>query len=345
MRALVTGGGGFLGRYIVEQLLARGDSVTVFSRGAYPELAGLGAVLIRGDVQDADALAAACRGMDAVFHVAAKAGLWGDWEAFYGVNVVGTENVIAACRANGVPRLINTSSPSVVFDGTSQEAVDESYPYPLHYESPYPHTKALAEQRVTQANDGNLLTVSLRPHLIWGPRDTHLLPGLLARAAKGQVPQVGDGANRVDLTYVEDAAAAHLLAADALVPGSPVAGAVYFISQDEPVALWPWIRQLLAELGLPPIRRRYPLGLARAAGAVLQQIHRTLRLSGEPRLTPFLASELAQSHYYDISRAKRDLGYRPKYTMAEAQAKTVAWLKAQGIQGAQTQPSPASPRN
>ncbi len=330
MRALVTGGGGFLGRYVVEQLLARGDEVTVFARGAYPDLGEMGAHPIRGDLRDAAAVAEACRGMDVVFHVAAKAGLWGPWEDFYAVNVVGTENVVAACRANDVPRLVYTSSPSVVFDGTSQEGVDESYPYPESYESFYPQTKAMGERRVLAANGPDLLTTSLRPHLIWGPRDPHLLPGLLARARAGQLVQVGDGTNRVDLTYVEDAAWAHLLAADALAPGSPAAGSTYFISQDAPVNLWSWVERLLEELGLPPVRRRIPLAAARAGGAALEAAYKLLPFRGEPRLTRFLASELAQSHYYDISRAKEELGYVPCYTMEGALHATVAYLKATG---------------
>lgn len=324
---LVTGGGGFLGRYIVEQLRDRGDRVTVFARGSYPALREIDATLVRGDLRDAAAVHDACRGMDIVYHVAAKAGLWGPWRAFYDVNVRGTEHVIAACRRHGVPKLVFTSSPSVIFDGTSQEGVDESVPYPDHYESVYPHTKALAEQRVLAANSPDLLTVSLRPHLIWGPRDTHLLPNLLSRARKGQIPQVGDGTNLVDLTYVEDVARAHLLAADALAPGSPVAGGVYFISQDEPVRLWPWINQLLTALDIPAIRRRISLPVARAIGAALEAAYRILPLPGEPRLTRFLASELAQSHYYDISRARRDLGYAPRFTMAAAQERTVAYLR------------------
>jgi len=332
MRALVTGGAGFLGRYLVEQLLVRGDEVTVFTRGVYPSLAKMGARLVRGDVQDAGAVAGACAGKDVVFHVAAKAGLWGPWEAFYGPNVAGTRNVIAACREHGVRKLVNTSSPSVIFDGTPQEGVNEAYPYPAHYESVYPHTKALAEQLVTQANDASLLTVSLRPHLIIGPRDNHLIPALLARAKTGLLPQVGDGTNKVDLTYVEDAARAHLLVADALEPGSPVAGPpgeghVYFISQDEPVVLWPWIRQLLREMDYPQPRFRVSLPVARAAGGLLEGLHRLLRLKGEPRLTRFVASELAQSHYYDISAAKRDFGYAPQLSMDEARAELVAWLK------------------
>ncbi len=328
MKTLVTGGGGFLGRYIVEQLLARGDEVTVFARGDYPDLAAQGARLVRGDLQNAAAIRTACYGMDVVFHIAALAGHWGPWEAYYGANVTGTENVIAACREQGVPKLVNCSSPSVVFDNTSQEGVDESYPYPQTYESPYPHTKALAEQRVTQANGPNLLTVSLRPHLIFGPRDRHLMPALLRAARGGLLPQVGAGTNRVDLTYVEDAARAHLLAADVLTPGSPVAGAVYFISQDEPVTLWPWIKDLLARLDYPTVRLRVSLRMARALGGASEALYRGLRLKGEPRLTRFLASEFAQSHWYDISRAKRELGYQPQFTMAEALEKTLAALSS-----------------
>jgi 2-alkyl-3-oxoalkanoate reductase len=331
MKTLVTGGGGFLGRYIGEQLLHRGDEVTIFARGHYPEIEALGARAIRGDIRDRRAIAEACRDVEVVFHVAARAGLWGPREAFYNVNVVGTENVIAACRDAGVPRLINTSSPSVIFDGTAQEGVDESVPYPETYESPYPKTKALAEQRVTEANGPDLLTVSLRPHLIFGPRDNHLIPSLLARAKNGQIPQVGDGTNRVDLTYVGDAAYAHLQADEALTGDPSIGGSAYFISQDEPVLLWPWIRDLLDKLDLPPIRQRIPLPVARAAGGVIATAHRLLPLKGEPRLTPFLASELAESHYYDISRAKHELGYAPRFSMAEAKAKTVAWFKAHPV--------------
>jgi 2-alkyl-3-oxoalkanoate reductase len=208
-----------------------------------------------------------------------------------------------------------------------RKGVDERVPYPEHYESPYPETKAIGEQHAIAANDGKLLTIALRPHLVFGPRDNHLLPGLIARARKGMVPQVGKGSNRVDLTYVEDAARAHLLAADALNAGTPAAGSIYFISQDEPVALWPWVRDFLAALDLPPIRLRVSLPVARALGGAAAALYKGLRLKQEPPLTPFLASELAQSHYYDISRAKHELGYQPAMTMAEATARTVAWLR------------------
>jgi nucleoside-diphosphate-sugar epimerase len=327
MRILVTGGGGFLGRYIVEQLLDRDDEVTVLARGSYPELEKRGAQVVRGDLQDEEAVIKACAGVEAVFHVAAKAGYWGTWESFYGPNVTGTQNIITACRRQDVPRLIYTSTPSVVASHQSRSGENESLPYPSHFENFYSQTKAMAEQLVVRANGSDLLTVSLRPHIVFGPRDTQILPRLVERARAGRLIQIGEGTNKIDVTYVEDAARAHLLAVEALKPGAAAAGSVYFISQDHPVTLWPWINDLLARLGVPPVRRKISLPVARAIGKVMEFVYRTLRLKGEPRLTRFLANELALDHYYDISRAKRDLGYQPQVSIAEAVDRTVAYFK------------------
>jgi nucleoside-diphosphate-sugar epimerase len=328
MRALVTGGGGFLGRYVVEQLLARGDRVTVFARGTYPELEEIGVCLVRGDLVDAAAVETACAGMDVVYHAASKTGYWGPWDAFCQANVVGTRNVIAACQANAVPKLVYTSTPSVVFDGEPHEGADESLPYPDRYENNYSRSKAIAERAVMGANEQDgLLTVSLRPHLIIGPRDRHILPRVIARIGTGRVPQIGDGRNILDLTYVEDAARAHLLAADALAPGSPAAGSVYFITQGEPVNAWSWIDQLMRALGRGTVRYQVPLWMARAACGLLEVAYRALPLPGEPPATRFLANELAMSHYYDISRARSELGYAPQFTMEEATQRTTAYFR------------------
>lgn len=331
MKALVTGGGGFLGRYIVEQLLARGDDVTVFARGEYPELAEIGAKTIRGDLQHQDDVTQACLDMDAVFHVAAKAGYWGSWESFYQPNIIGTKNVIEACQQQGVGKLIFTSTPSVVANNQSRAGENESLPYPTTFESYYPQTKAMAEQMVTAANNEKLLTVSLRPHIVYGPRDTHIIPRLVNRAKSGRLIQIGDGTNKIDVTYVEDAARAHLLAADALKPKSAVAGSIYFISQDQPVALWPWVNNILQRLGVPQVKRKIPLSIARTIGTGLEFVYRTFNLKGEPRLTRFLANELALSHYYDVSRAKQDFGYQPLVSMEESLERTVDYFKQIGI--------------
>jgi nucleoside-diphosphate-sugar epimerase len=312
MFALVTGASGFLGRYIVEQLLARGERVRALVRSDNAQSQAIGAELAQADVRDRQAMVAACAGIDVVFHVAGLSGIWGPWEAYYGVNVVGTENVLEGCRRNGVARLVYTSSPSVTFDGRDQCGIDESAPYARRWLCHYPHTKAIAEQRVLAANgvDG-LSACALRPHLIWGPRDRHLVPRLLDRARYGELRRVGSGKNLIDMVYVENAAAAHLQAADALAGGAALGGHAYFISQGEPVNCWQWIDRLLGLAGLPPLRRSLPTSVAWCAGAALETYHRWFCPDEEPRMTRFLAAQLGRSHYFNIRRAREDFGYAP----------------------------------
>ncbi|QDU30365.1 3 beta-hydroxysteroid dehydrogenase/Delta 5--_4-isomerase [Anatilimnocola aggregata] len=317
MHALVTGANGFLGGWIVEQLLARGDRVRALVRRDAPELAAQGADIARGDIRDLASLQAATKGIDAVFHVAAIAGIWGPKQTFWDVNVTGTANVLEACLQNQVPRLIYTGSPSVTFAGGDQQGVDESVPYPEKYLCHYPQTKAVAEELVLDANSPELMTCALRPHLIWGPRDQHLIPRLLERARSGKLRYVGDRTNLIDAVYVENAAAAHLQAADALQPGSPVGGKAYFITNDEPVNCWNWIDELLALAGLPPVKKGISTRGAYLAGTMLEGLWTLLRRTDEPRMTRFLALQLGTSHYFNIAAAKRDFGYEPKISMAE----------------------------
>ncbi|MBN2296682.1 MAG: NAD-dependent epimerase/dehydratase family protein [Pirellulales bacterium] len=318
MNTLVTGGGGFLGQYVVEQLLARGDFVRVLCRGSYPVLDALGVETVRADLADRDAVNESCRGIDVVYHVASVAGIWGPWQHFHTVNVLGTEHIVEGCRRHGVGKLVYTSSPSVTFEGGDQNGVDESAPYPNHWLCHYPHTKAIAEQHVLAANGSDgLLTCSLRPHLIWGPRDRHLIPRLLARARSGRLRRVGDGTNLIDMIYVENAAAAHLRAADALTHDSPVSGRAYFISQGEPVNCWHWIDEILALADLPPVQKSISCSAAWKVGAVMESIWRILRLQSEPPMTRFLAAQLGTSHYFDISRAQRDFGYKATVSTEE----------------------------
>jgi nucleoside-diphosphate-sugar epimerase len=317
VKALVTGGGGFLGQAIVRGLLARGDEVRSFSRKEHAGLRALGVAQVQGDLTDAAAVARAVAGCDVVFHAAAKPGIWGDYADYFATNVTGTENVITACRLHGVGQLVYTSSPSVVFDGRDMQGVDESVPYPAHYEAHYPKTKALAEQRVIAANDAALATVSLRPHLIWGPGDQHLLPRLVQRATAGQLRRIGTRPNPIDTIHVENAADAHLLAADRLAPGSPIAGKVYFISQDEPVPLWDMVNRLLAAAGAPQVEKSVPVWLAMWLAHAFEAAHRLTHNSKEPRLTRFVVRELSTAHWFDISAARRDLGYVPRISIAD----------------------------
>jgi nucleoside-diphosphate-sugar epimerase len=290
-------------------------------------------------VCDPVAVAAACRGVDCVFHVAAMPGISMRARMYDEVNRVGTENVLAACRTAGVPRLVYTSSPSVVFAGEDQCGVDESTPYGFQWLSRhrayYSLSKARAEEAVLAANSDELRTCALRPHLIWGPEDTHLIPRLIARAKSGRLRRVGDGTNLVDVTYVENAAEAHLLAADALA--RPVAaatsakrvasGKAFFISQGKAVNCWDWIDEILALVDLPPVERSMSLRTAWGVGAICEAAYRVAGAKSEPPMTRFLAAQLATSHWFDISAARRDLGYKPRVSMVEGMRRLGEWLR------------------
>jgi nucleoside-diphosphate-sugar epimerase len=335
MSTLVTGGTGFLGRRLAARLLAAGRPVVVLGRTPAPDLEARGARVIRASIEDVAAVRGACAGIDTVFHVAAKVGVWGRHEDFFRTNVLGTRVLLEACRTEGVKRLVYTSTPSVVYDGGDLRDADESLPLTTQCPSPYPLTKAAAEREVLAADSPQLRTIALRPHLIWGVGDPHLVPRLLARARAGRLRIVGDGRNRVDLVHVENAVDAHLLAEQALLscnpPGYTTAGAAgraFFITNGEPVVLWDWINGLLAALGEPPVAKRISLGAAVALGAICEAAWRILPLRGEPPMTRFVAAELARDHWFNIAAARRALGYVPRVSMAAGTAELVAHLRA-----------------
>ncbi|MGC4003199.1 MAG: NAD-dependent epimerase/dehydratase family protein [Pirellulales bacterium] len=302
--------------------------VRVFGRHNYPELAASGAELVRGDIRDPAAVSQAVLGCDAVIHTAAIAGIWGPRETYFDINTRGTIHVLNACRLHGIQKLVFTSSPSVTFDAHDQASIDESTPYPTRWLCSYPETKALAEQAVLAANGQNgLLTCALRPHLIWGPGDPHLVPRLLERARQGKLRRVGDGTNLVDMIYVDNAADAHLQALDALAPGAAVCGRAYYLSQGEPVNCWAWINELLALDGQSPIKKSISRNAARRIGAILERVHTLFNLKSEPRMTRFLAAQLGDAHWYDIGAARRDFGYAPRVSTVDGMRRLAEWLK------------------
>jgi nucleoside-diphosphate-sugar epimerase len=316
MRVLVTGGGGFLGGAICSQLLARGDRVVAYQRGQAPAVESLGGVCVRGDLLDRERLLQAAAGCDAVVHTAGKAGVWGAHDAYHRVNVVGTENVLQACRQLGIGLLVFTSSPSVAHGGGDIEGGDESLPYPERYSSPYPATKARAEQLVMAADRDDLRTVCLRPHLIWGPGDPHLLPRLIEKSKRGTLALPGAD-KLIDTVYVDNAAHAHLLALDHLQTDGGCRGKTYFISNDEPLPQAEIIRKLLAAAGVEVEIRAVAPVVARAAGALLESTWRLLQVASEPPVTRWSAEQLSTAHWYDLSAAKRDLGYAPLVSIEE----------------------------
>jgi nucleoside-diphosphate-sugar epimerase len=324
---LVTGGTGFLGRRLVERLLAAGRPVTVLGRTPAPDLERRGVQFVRTSLDDAAAVQAACAGIGTVFHVAAKVGVWGRYDDFHRTNVLGTRALLAGCQMHGVARFVHTSTPSVVYNGRDLAGADESLPLTTTCPSPYPLTKAIAEREVLAANSATLRTVALRPHLIWGVGDPHLVPRVLARARAGRLRIVGGGRNRVDMVHVDNAVDAHLLAEQALQDGGAAAGRAYFITNGEPVVLWEWINALLVALGEPPVTKKLSLGAASTLGAVCEALWRVLPPRGEPPMTRFIAAELAKEHWFDITAARRDLGYVPRVTMAAGTAELVANLR------------------
>ena len=321
MKVLVTGGGGFLGQAVCRQLKARGYAVRSFNRQRHAALDALGVEQLAGDLRSLEMVIEAAAGCDAIVHTAAKAGAWGPLAEYYEINVRGTDHVLAACVYHGIDRLVHTSSPSVVHSGADLNGVNESVPYATHFLAPYPQTKALAEQRVLAANSPRLATVALRPHLIWGPGDPHLLPRLLARARAGRLRHLGEVSKKIDTVYVDNAAEAHALALEKLAPGAAIAGKAYFITNGEPAPQDAVINGLLKAAGLPPETRRLPLGLARFLGTVLEWLYRLPGVHAEPPLTRFLVEQLSTAHWFSIAAARRDLGYAPRVSTPEGLAR------------------------
>ncbi len=311
MNVLVTGGGGFIGSALIHSLVKEKYKVTSFSRRDYPELRKMGIKIIRADLSDQNAVLYACKGMDVVFHVAAKAGISGTYRDYYKTNVNGTENIINACIDNKIKWLIYTSSASVVFDGNNIEGANESLPYPSHSLSCYTSTKAIAEQLILKANSSSLRTISLRPHLVYGQGDNHLFPRIISQAKSGRLRQIGDGKNLIDISYIENVVSAHILALQAIIKNPESAGKAYFITNGEPVPLWEFLNMILSLSGFEPVKRSVPVWAAIALSALTEGLHKLFNKNNEPRLTRFLVSELSTSHWFDISCARDSLKYNP----------------------------------
>jgi 2-alkyl-3-oxoalkanoate reductase len=312
MKALVTGGGGFIGCALVSELVRRGFSVTSFSRSNYPELLKVGVTVKNGDLTDLDAVLGACDGIDIVFHVAAKAGIWGSYKEYYSTNVLGTENIVRACREKEVKWLIYTSSASVVFSGSDIEGSNESLPCPSRPLSHYSATKALAEKYVLNADSAQLKTIALRPHIVLGEGDKHLVPRIIAQAKEGKLRRIGNGKNKIDITYIDNVVMAHLCAAEAIKSNPEASGKAYFISNGEPVYLWDHINLILKDAGIKPVTKSVPENVAYFFSALTEFFYKILIIKKEPRLTRFLVRELSRSHWFNISAARKMLGYKPE---------------------------------
>ncbi len=325
-RVLVIGGGGFLGSTIVRQLVDRGCTVTVAGRHQYPYIDALGVKCHVGDISDALFCDRICTTVDTVIHTAAKAGIWGAWREYKRANIDGTVNVVNSCRKAAVPVLVYTSTPSVVFRGKSIHNGTEALPYAEQFLCNYARSKVAAERFVLNSHADGLRVCAVRPHLIWGPEDPHLIPRLIERGRKNQLKIVGPGTNKVDITYVDNAAQAHIQAAEKLHESSKISGNAYFIGQENPVHLWDWVNDLYQELGIDRLQKKVPLPAAYLAGMLLELVHRLPGVQSEPKMTRFLALQLGCSHYFSHAAAQRDLGYQPAISIDEGTKMLINWL-------------------
>ena len=259
MKVLVTGGGGFIGLALVRRLIETGHTVSSFSRKMYPEHQKSGVRSFQGDLSNLSDIENACKGIEAVFHLAAKVSIWGPYSEFYRTNVTGTKNLILACKKQGVDKLIFTSSATVIYNGSDLQGVNESIDYPVIPVSNYTSTKAEAEQLVLKANSKILKTISLRPHLVWGPGDTQLIPKIIKRAKSGSLHKPGSKDFLIDTTYIDNLIEAQLLALKKLDGNPEVSGKAFFISNGEPVLTWDFLNSIIESAGLSPVRKSLPV--------------------------------------------------------------------------------------
>lgn len=316
---LVIGGGGFLGRHLVEKLLDRGYAVSVFDvRQTFTDD---NVKFFMGDLCNKEELLPALKNVSIVFHCATPSPLSNNRALFYKVNYQGTLTIIEACKEQGVKRLVLTSSASVVYEGRDIKAGTESLPYarkPMDY---YTETKILQEKAVLGSNSEGFFTVALRPHGIFGPHDPHMIPTTVRLARAGKMKYIiGNGKNLVDFTYVENVAYGHVLAAENLKPGSGVCGKAYNITNDEPIEFWTFMSQMVVGLGYTAPRYRLPFWLIYMIALIIQMFVTILRpiKAIRPTFTPMAVALAGTHHFYSCERAKKDFGYKPPVLMNDA---------------------------
>lgn len=304
-KAFVTGGSGFVGGRLILALRARGVAVVALARSdaSAAKVEAAGAVAARGDLDDTAALEAGIRGCDVVFHAAAHTDQYDPLDVHMRITARGTEHVLAAAKAAGVARFVHVSTEAVLADGKPIVRADETRPLPKRAMGPYPHTKGLAEQAVLAANAPGFATVVVRPRMVWGKGDTSLLPEFIDAVKAGKYAWIGGGRYLTSTCHVDNVAHGLLLAAERGTPG-----AIYFLTDGEPVELRDFVTKLLETQGIDPGTRSIPRWLARTVVALTAWMKR-------PPLTRTAFALMAHEVTVDDTRARRELGYAPPMTI------------------------------
>ncbi len=335
MRAVVTGGTGFIGGRLVEELVAKGHRVKCLVRdtSSVKMLKELGAELCHGDLGDSESLRRLPEGGDVVFHLAALVSDWGERREFRRFNVDATRTLLEASVKSGVKRFVHMSSSTVVWKSDFWSVhnlidVDETLPCREQYNDYYNESKADAERLVLGFNKGNgLETVVIRPSNVWGAGDTVILPRIAAAARKGILHPMGSGGRTVTPCHVSNLARALLLAA---VSGK-APGNIYFINDGVKIGYIDFLRKQLKAAGIdwtPGFS--VPYKLAYSAAALMELIYRAGKSKKPPVLTRFAVAALAGSRSYSIEKARRELGYEPSVDLDEGMREMADWVKLLG---------------
>ncbi|WP_254509239.1 NAD-dependent epimerase/dehydratase family protein [Anatilimnocola floriformis] len=325
LRILITGGTGFVGSRVASVLAEAGQQVTVTGRNFYRQGRARHpkTTFVASDLCDQPAIERLCLDHDVVIHAAALAAIWGDAKAFEAINVRGTQIVADACRQRPGTRLVHVSSTAIHFDFIDKLLVEEDAALPMRFANEYAKSKADAEEVIRRAVAAGVNAVTIRARAVFGPGDNSLLPRLLLAASKGRLPQIGDGSNLVDLTYVDNLAYALCLA---IVRGEP--GDVCTVTNESPVLLWPTLQHIFQHLKMPATRRKVSYKTALAIANLATFWHRIRRRRGEPVLTTYSVGLLAKTQTFSPAAAQKMLGYRAIVSMEEGQQRTLESLTA-----------------
>ena len=321
----MTGTGSLLLGGLASELLRRGDEVVCLQRRPAAFMGHQNAHEVLADICDADAVALAAKGCDAIIHGAARVGVVGSQKEFYDTNVLGTENILRAAEQQSISRLVFVSTPSVAHTGASLVGAPAGQAEIGRSRSYYAESKAIAERTVLNARNSQLAVVAIRPHLVWGPGDTQLVGRIVERAKSGRLAVVGTGNALVDSTYIDNAISAHIAALDALHIGSACDGKAYVVSNGEPRTVNELMRSMCESAGVPFEPRHLSLTLGIRLGSLVERLW-PLMQSSEPPITRFIAEQLGTAHWFDQRVVHNDLKWAPSVTLDEGFKQLTQWF-------------------